>query len=63
MLSLEIIAVLGFFYCFLMFAMLRTQWAKREAREKPKVREIPLTSRRVVREKVASTSSPTESKA
>lgn len=46
MLSLEIIAALGFLYGLLMYAMLRTQQAKKEVRRRPKIREMRLVRSR-----------------
>lgn len=63
MLSLEIIAVLGFIYCFFMFAMLMTQRAEREIRERPKIREIRLAPAKPARGKPAPASTATTSEA
>jgi len=59
MLSLGIIVVLGFIYCFFMFAMLMTQRAKRQIRERPKVREVRLAPAKLTREKPAPASTTT----
>jgi len=46
MLSLEIIFVLGALYSFLIYAMVKTQQAQREARPRPKIgeRQVALDS-------------------